>query len=79
VPESERTRVWQPFVRLDAGDRPRTGTGIGLAIVRQLVDLLGGTARIDDAPTGGARFIVSLPALAAGAPPLRATSTARIA
>jgi signal transduction histidine kinase len=37
------------------------GTGIGLAVVRDLVALHGGSAHVTDAPSGGARFVVELP------------------
>ena len=40
-------------------------TGIGLAVVHDLVTLHGGTARVEDAPSGGARFIVELPGASA--------------
>ena len=79
IPPADRERVWRPFVRLEGGDRPRTGTGIGLAIVRQLVELHEGTTTIQDAPGGGARFVVSLPAAAARGPALHAPSSERIA
>jgi len=60
VPARERPLVWQRFWR---GERVNgiTGTGIGLALVRELVELHGGSVSIDDAPGGGARFVVELP------------------
>jgi signal transduction histidine kinase len=60
VPSGERTRVWEPFVRL----RPQStvpGSGIGLAVVRELVTAHGGECRVESAPQGGARFVVELP------------------
>jgi signal transduction histidine kinase len=50
--------VWQPFER--GADNALSGTGIGLAVVRQLVLLHGGEARIED-NTRGARIVVVLP------------------
>jgi signal transduction histidine kinase len=50
--------VWQPFERGSAN--VDTGTGIGLAVVRQLVQLHGGEARIVDGRRG-ARFVVVIP------------------
>jgi signal transduction histidine kinase len=38
------------------------GLGIGLAIVKTIVEQHGGTIEVDDAPIGGARFVVHLPA-----------------
>ncbi len=59
LPPSVRERIWQPFVRL--APESSEGTGVGLAVVRQLVELMGGTVYVDDAPSGGARFGVRLP------------------
>jgi signal transduction histidine kinase len=63
VPAAERENVWQPFVRLEQEnhDRIPTGTGLGLAVVRQLAQVMGGKAWVEDAPGGGARFVVTLP------------------
>jgi signal transduction histidine kinase len=62
----DRQRVWLPFVRL-ARDRQagnRTGSGLGLAVVADLVRALDGEAWITDAPGGGTRVCVRLPAVA---------------
>ena len=40
---------------------PVTGTGIGLAVARELVGLHGGEAWVENAESGGARFVVELP------------------
>jgi signal transduction histidine kinase len=37
------------------------GSGIGLAVVRDIVVRHGGSVRVDDAPGGGARFMLELP------------------
>ncbi|MGR6997016.1 ATP-binding protein [Yinghuangia aomiensis] len=62
IPEAERDRVFDRFVRLDAS-RGRTtgGSGLGLAIVRELVAAHGGTVRAEAAPSGGALFRIDLP------------------
>jgi signal transduction histidine kinase len=61
IPEKDRERVWQRFSRLDR-DREAgvTGTGIGLAIVRELATLHGGNATIESNARGGAKFVVTL-------------------
>jgi signal transduction histidine kinase len=62
VPGEARERIWQPYWRLaSAAASGVAGTGIGLAVVRDLAALHGGTASVEDAPGGGARFVVVLP------------------
>jgi signal transduction histidine kinase len=62
IPDAERLRVWQPFVR-GASVQDASGSGIGLAVVRDLVTGMGGTVTIGDAPGGrGARLQLELPA-----------------
>lgn len=73
VPAGERDRVWEPFHRLAReGSAARSGSGIGLAIVRRVVTEWGGTASVEEAPGGGARFVTSFPladAHTTGGPP----------
>jgi signal transduction histidine kinase len=66
VPADQRERIFEPFVRLPPG--PRTGTGLGLTIVRRTVESHGGTITYDPSPTGGARFTVHLPAGSSSTP-----------
>ena len=61
VPAEERERIWEPYLRLQRDVDARVpGTGIGLAVVAQLVATSGGRARVEDRPGGGARFVVEL-------------------
>ncbi|WP_280276893.1 sensor histidine kinase [Nocardia wallacei] len=63
IAPADRERVFQRFVRLDdARSRDEGGAGLGLAIVRDVVDRHGGEIRVDDGPAGGARFTVVFPA-----------------
>jgi signal transduction histidine kinase len=63
IDPSDRTRVFERFARLDpARSDEAGGTGLGLAIAREIVLAHGGTIVVDDAPDGGARFTVGLPA-----------------
>jgi signal transduction histidine kinase len=60
VPPDQRERIFEPFVRLSPS--PRTGTGLGLTIVRRTIQSHGGSVTYDPSPTGGARFTLRLPA-----------------
>ncbi|TDE11502.1 sensor histidine kinase [Jiangella asiatica] len=63
IPAADRERVLRRFVRLDeARDRDVGGVGLGLAIVDELVAAHGGAVEVGDAPSGGARVVVWLPA-----------------
>ncbi|MFE7797602.1 ATP-binding protein [Nocardia sp. NPDC057440] len=62
VPESHRDRIFQRFVRLDeARSRDDGGAGLGLAIVRDVVQRHGGEIQVGASTEGGARFAVTLP------------------
>nr|WP_280484711.1 HAMP domain-containing sensor histidine kinase [Nocardia cyriacigeorgica] len=62
VPEADRERIFQRFVRLDeARSRDDGGAGLGLAIVREVVERHDGAIGVEGAPQGGARFVVELP------------------
>lgn len=61
IPAVDREHVFDRFVRLDeARARDDGGLGLGLAIVRDAVVAHGGTVTVEDAPTGGARFVVRI-------------------
>jgi signal transduction histidine kinase len=63
VPEAERERIFDRFVRLDdARARESGGSGLGLAIVREIAAAHGGTVAVTRSALGGARFEVRLPA-----------------
>ncbi len=67
IPEHERERVFKPFARLDKSrHRASGGYGLGLSIVKRIVDWHGGDIRVDESPEGGARFTVTLPATQQG-------------
>ena len=62
IPAADRERVFQRFVRLDR-DRGSavSGTGIGLAVVREMVARSGGRAWIEDPGPAGTRVVILLP------------------
>ncbi|MDX3109076.1 DUF4153 domain-containing protein [Nonomuraea angiospora] len=60
IPVAARGRVFERFSRLDAGRAADSGgAGLGLAIVKEIVELHGGSIRIDDC--AGCRMVVDLP------------------
>ena len=64
IPEEERQRVFFAFTRLDRSrDRATGGYGLGLAIVRLVLEQHGGTVTADESPLGGARFTLEWPLL----------------
>lgn len=64
VPEEDRERVFSRFYRGRGDSVTRTrGAGIGLAIVAEYAASISGTAAVQRAPSGGARFRVSFPAV----------------
>ena len=56
VEASDAERIFEPFSRLARSSDATGGTGIGLAIVRQLAELHGGRAWVE-----GSRFVVEIP------------------
>jgi CheY-like chemotaxis protein len=73
--------IFEPFAQADRGSsRSAGGLGIGLSVVRQLVELHGGrVAAHSDGPGAGAEFVVRLPALSAALPGTGAEAPARAA
>lgn len=64
VPAADRERIFQRFVRLDeARSRDEGGAGLGLAIVRDVVERHGGSIQVEDGVPAGARFVVTIPLL----------------
>ncbi|MFM8611748.1 MAG: sensor histidine kinase [Actinomycetota bacterium] len=61
IPPDQREAMFERF-RRGVGVQDRPGSGLGLAIVRQDVAAHGGTVAIGDAPGGGCRITVRLPA-----------------
>ncbi len=59
---AQREKIWDPFYRLDRdANSAVAGSGIGLAVVRELVTQHGGRVWVERSKSGGARFVVELP------------------
>jgi CheY-like chemotaxis protein len=76
IPESERERIFESFYQLDKDETGglHSGLGLGLSIVRLLVQLMEGSISVSDKSGGGSIFTVLLPFIAA--PPDTGTESA---
>jgi two-component system OmpR family sensor kinase len=62
IPDAAMDSLFERFWRADGGrGRGKAGAGLGLAIVSAIVDAHGGQVRAENAPDGGAAFLVRLP------------------
>lgn len=62
ISEDQRDAVFEKFRQLDSSEtREYEGTGLGLTITRELVQILGGTVRLESEVGQGSKFIVELP------------------
>ncbi|MEQ1866095.1 MAG: ATP-binding protein, partial [Micropepsaceae bacterium] len=62
VAEADRTRIFEPFFRASAAGAAKPGSGLGLALVRQIARRHRGDAKIVSADDGRHGFLISLPA-----------------
>ncbi len=63
IPQGEQERIFTPFIRgAQAEERAVRGSGLGLSIVREIIEAHGGTISVQSTLGQGATFIVGLPA-----------------
>ena len=60
IPEAERERIFEPFYRRRGATEARGGVGLGLALVRQIAELHGGSAWCEAHSPQGSRFVCRL-------------------
>ena len=60
IPEHEIEEIFNPFYRGDS-ERRAGGLGLGLALVKNIIEIMGGEIRVSSSPGKGTRVTVSLP------------------
>lgn len=62
IPQYKQAMIFEPFTQIDKSlTRNREGSGVGLYIVKSLVELLGGEITVNSSPGKGSEFIIKLP------------------
>ncbi len=64
IPQEQQEHIFERFYQVDGSTtRSFGGTGLGLALVKEIVDLHGGQISVGSEPEKGTTFMISLPAL----------------
>lgn len=61
IPESEKNKIFDRFYRVDASRSVTVGSGLGLSIVRSIVEAHGGDIHVDSVVGTGSTFVIRLP------------------
>jgi signal transduction histidine kinase len=61
IPAEEQEKIFQPFYRGSQGRRIVEGMGLGLSIVRDIVEAHGGEVKLVSTPAKGSHFILQIP------------------
>lgn len=67
IPEHEIEEIFNPFYRGDSELRPG-GLGLGLALVKNIMDIMGGEIRVSSSPGSGTKVTASVPLLGDSVP-----------
>jgi signal transduction histidine kinase len=71
IPPSQRESIFQPFVQVEKGlTRSVDGSGLGLAVGRELAQRMGGTLTVTSEVGVGSRFVFTLPSASVEAGPV---------
>ena len=63
IPKAELSEIFKPFFRGAAAQAMQIrGSGLGLSLVKEIVEAHGGTVSVENSPGSGAVFVVRLPA-----------------
>jgi len=62
VPAGQEERIFEPFFRMPGHAEREGGVGLGLALVKQIAERHGGSARCEPRDGGGSCFVITLPA-----------------
>jgi two-component system sensor histidine kinase ChiS len=61
IPQERLAQIFEPYEQLENAGKNKAGTGLGLSVVRQLIELQGGYIEVDSTYSSGARFVFTLP------------------
>ena len=62
IPDAYLETIFNPFVQVENNELPATGgTGIGLSLTRELIEIHGGEIAVQSQPNQGSRFLITLP------------------
>jgi two-component system sensor histidine kinase SenX3 len=68
IPKDEQEKIFERFYRLGSELRRQTqGVGIGLSVVKHIIEAHGGRVRVESEVGQGSRFVIELPAINAKA------------
>jgi signal transduction histidine kinase len=78
IPYEDQSRIFDEFTQLRAqSGHAQEGTGLGLALTRQLVEAMGGRIALESTPNAGSTFTVTLPLAPARTQAVRARAVSR--